>query len=274
MFVVSKNMVYLKVDKFLWSSGSSVSQFSYKFDVWHVILPVSWHAVPLFSGYLATSNGFWAIFRLPSGWWKQMHQRWANVRNSQSPWRHLQDGWAHILCQKKRVRMAIVLDGFRGCRSLDTLGIVIMHGLEMSIMKTSHSTLGFTKRCLTLLGSGNGQLCAEIMNTWLGSFIAKFTETVGMFGLWFQIWFISIQTWIFRMMMTGDISGGSKTPRCCPSASPCQASHSRSLSIVANNVHDFQIAANKAVDSVPYWAMPRNLEYVERANGLRIQTPT
>ena len=170
--------------------------------------------------------------------------------------------------------MAIVLDGFRGCRSLDTLGIVIMHGLEMSIMKTSHSTLGFTKRCLTLLGSGNGQLCAEIMNTWLGSFIAKFTETVGMFGLWFQIWFISIQTWIFRMMMTGDISGGSKTPRCCPSASPCQASHSRSLSIVANNVHDFQIAANKAVDSVPYWAMPRNLEYVERANGLRIQTPT
>jgi len=29
-----------------------------------------------------------------------------------------------------------------------------------------------------------------------------------------------------------------------------EASHSRSLSIVANNVHDFQIAANKAVDSV------------------------
>ena len=152
---------------------------------------------------------------------------------------------------KKRFKMAIVLDGFRGCRSLDTLGIVIMHGLEMSIMKTSHSTLGFTKRCLTLLGSGNGQLCAEIMNTWLGSFIAKFTETVGMFGLWFQIWFISIQTWIFRMTTISDISGGSKTPRCCPSASPCQASHSRSLSIVANNVHDFQIAANKAVDSVP-----------------------
>ena len=30
-----------------------------------------------------------------------------------------------------------------------------------------------------------------------------------------------------------------------------QASHSRSLGIVANNAHDFQIVANKAVDSVP-----------------------
>ena len=67
----------------------------------------------------------------------------------------------------------------------------------------------------------------------------------------FQIWFIYVyfhsRAGIVNKLMT-DISHWACV-ECCPS---CQASNSRSLGIVANNVHDFHVVANKAVDSVPW----------------------